>query len=149
MTYQDLPAAFCFAVRIGVSTGFDTSFQEVSGIGTELETMAYAEGGENRFAYSLPKAVKHQPLTLKRGVAGLNSSLVAWCKKVLENGLGQPIETHDITVSLLDFEGNALRSWSFANAYPQGWSIDPFVADKSAVAIEKVVLAYTAATRTL
>lgn len=150
MMDHGLPAAFRFVVRFAAPySGVDTSFMEVSGISSEIETMPYAEGGENRFVHTLPKGVKHQPLTLKRGIASSDSHLFMWCRKVLENGLTERIETRDLTVSLLDFEENELRRWSFSNAYPQSWSIDPLQADKSALAIEKVVLAYTTASRKL
>ena len=58
--------AFHFQVTFGASdSGSDTSFQEVSGIGTELEVEPFAEGGENRFVHQLPKAVKHPAGTIR------------------------------------------------------------------------------------
>lgn len=143
------PAGFYFAVRFsGAGHGQDTSFLEVSGIGSEIETTPYAEGGENRFAYALPKPVKHSPLTLKRGIAALDSPLVEWCRNTLEGGLAKRIVLRDLSVVLLDVAAAPLRSWSFRAAWPQSWNIDPFQADKNSVAIEKIVLAYTAIVRT-
>ena len=142
------PAAFHFVVhftRGGISS--DTSFQEAGGIGSEMETEAYREGGENRFVHSLPKGVKHPKLTLKRGVAGRDSGLVQWCRSVLEGGMAQPIEPQDVSLYLLDEAGNPLRGWSFQNAYPSQWTIDAFAADKNAVAIEKIELTYAALVR--
>ena len=150
MMDHGLPAAFRFVVRFAAPySGVDTSFTEVSGISSEIETMPYAEGGENRFVYTLPKGVKHQPLTLKRGIASSESHLVEWCRKVFQNGLNERIETRGLTVSLLDAEAKELRRWSFSDAYPQSWSVDPLLGDKSALAIEKIVLAYTTSSRDL
>jgi len=138
------PVTFRFVVRFAApNSGDDTSFQEVSGISSELETMPYSEGGENRFIHALPKGVKHEPLTLKRGIAEKNSPLFKWCQKTLEGGLSDRIETRNLTVSLLDAEHNELRTWSISNAYPKSWSIDPLQAEKNAILIEKIVLAYT------
>jgi phage tail-like protein len=143
------PVAFSFKVVIGVrGPDVDAAFQEASGIGPQMEIEAYREGGENRFVHSLPKGVKHPTLTLKRGVASKNSRLVQWCKSVLEGGLDEPILPQDIQVQLLDETGtDILREWSFQNAYPTHWTVDPFQADKSAVAIEKIELSYAASTR--
>jgi hypothetical protein len=66
--WYPLPA-FYFKVITGLRLGADTSFQEVRGIGSEIETEEVVEGGENRFVHRLPKAVKHPQLELKR--AGL------------------------------------------------------------------------------
>ena len=48
------PAAFYFSVRFSGTGGMsDTSFQEVSGISSELETETYAEAGENGYTHLL------------------------------------------------------------------------------------------------
>jgi phage tail-like protein len=144
------PAAFHFIVRFAAGWGEgDVSFQEAGGIGPQMETESFREGGENRFTHSLPKGVKHPRLTLRRGIADGQSQLVQWCRSVLEGGLAQPIEPKDMTLSLLDENGNPLRSWSFVGAYPCNWTVDTFRADKSAVAIEKIELAYAASVRTV
>jgi phage tail-like protein len=101
---QDYPLpAFHFGVAFGGGgSGDDTSFQEVSGIGAELELETVAEGGENRFVHQLPKAVKYPKLVLKRGIAKIDSSLVEWCKSVLEQDYIEEIETRDLEVRLLN-----------------------------------------------
>lgn len=148
MTDYYPPAAFHFEVRFAAGWGAgDASFQEVGGIGPEMTTEEYREGGENRFTHALPTGVKHPKLNLKRGIAGKDSQLVQWCKAVLEGGLGQPIVTRDLSLVLLDESGDALRYWKFVNAFPSHWSVDSFQADKNAVAIEKVELIYSASER--
>jgi phage tail-like protein len=145
-----MPVAFHFVVRFaGDGAGNDTAFQEVSGIGSEMDTTDFAEGGENRFVHSLSVGVKHTALSLKRGVADLDSSLVKWCRATLEGGFGQTIENRDFTVALIDATGKPLRKWWFSNAFPQSWTIDPFEADEGSVAIEKIVLGYAIMARKL
>ena len=137
------PAAFHFAVSFGTAArDADCSFREVSGISSELETESVVEGGENRYVYQLPKAVKHQRLVLKRGVAPYTSRLVTWCRDVLEGGLGNPVTTKLLNVALLDASGQPLRAWSFDNAFPVKWEFEPFQSGKNEVALEKVELSY-------
>ncbi|WP_293905385.1 phage tail protein [Phenylobacterium sp.] len=144
------PSAFYFRVSFGPSTApEDASFQEVGGIGPEMEVESFREGGENRFVHSLPKGVKHPKLTLKRGVANRDSPLVAWCQSVLQGGLAERIKPQLVLIHLLDAEAKPLRSWSFENAYPTHWTVDEFRADKNAVAIEKIELNYAVSTRKL
>ena len=101
------------------------------------------------FVHALPKGVKHPKLTLKRGVARFDSQLVKWCRDVLEGDLGQRIRPKTVQVDLLAEPNLPLCSWSFQNAYPAHWTVEPFQAEKNALAIEKIELNYAVSTRTL
>lgn len=122
---------------------FDTSFQEVSGIGSEIETEPLVEGGENRFVHQLPKGVKHPNLVLKRGLAGRTSQLVRWCLAALEGGLSKPIEPQMVFVMLMNEKSIPLAIWSFANAYPVHWETEGLNSMKNDLAIEKIELVYS------
>lgn len=142
--------AFHFQVDFGGgAAGGDTSFQEVSGIGSELEVEAVAEGGENRFVHQLPKAIKYPKLVLKRGIAKMDSPLVKWCKAVLEQDYIKAIETKVLYVRLLDQAHNPMRAWTFSNAYPVNWDLEAFNATKNEAAIEKIELVYNFSERTM
>ncbi len=139
--------AFHFKVVIGANLiGADTSFQEVTGIGPEIETEDIHEGGENRYMHHLPKSIKHPKLVLKRGIAKKNSSLVKWCIKILEE-FDTPFEPKLIHVFLLNAHRIPIRAWSFANAYPVKWEVESFNSTKNEVAIEKIELSYSSSNR--
>ena len=141
-TAYPLPA-FYFRVKFATTgDSADTAFQEVSGIGGQIDTEEITEGGENRFVHRLPKAVKDSNLVLKRGIADINSELVKWCLKVFSQGLDTAIAPMTIMVELLDSEGQPARSWSFVNAWPVSWQVDAFSASKNEVAIEKLEFSY-------
>lgn len=138
------PAAFYFKVVFAsASLLADTSFQEVSGIASEMETEDVNEGGENRFVHRLPKAVKHPPLELKRGLAAASSPLVQWCRAVLDGGFAAPIETVPVVVYLMNGKSWPIRAWMFADAFPTRWEVESFGSTKNEVALEKLVLSYS------
>ncbi len=125
----------------------DTSFQDVTGIGSEIETEDVVEGGENRYVHRLPKTVKHPKLVLKRGIAKMSSPLVVWCRTVFEGDLAVPIIPMPMTVFLLNENQIPIRAWTFANAYPVNWEVEDFNSTKNEVAIEKIELSYNYSNR--
>jgi len=139
-----LPTAFYFRVVFAnylfVS---DTSFQEVSGISSELETEEVIEGGENRYVQRLPKGVKHPLLEMKRGMSSIASPLVNWCRLAMEGDFVEPFPAISICVYLMDSHQLPIRAWMFADAFPVKWEIDGFGSTKNEVAIEKMSFSYT------
>ncbi len=142
------PPAFYFKVIFGgPKETADTSFQDVSGISSEVEVEPVVEGGENRFTHQLPKGVKHSNLELKRGLAPKSSPLVKWCMAVMEMDFIKPIESKPVRVFLMNEDKKPIRGWLFDAAYPLKWEIESFGSTKNEVAIEKIVLSYTFVTR--
>jgi len=141
------PSAFFFRVVFAGNDSSDTSFQDVSGIGAEMDTEDLVEGGENRFVHRLPKGIKHPKLVLKRGIAEMDSPLVKWCMAILDGEFIQPIETKTIDIHLLNEKNEPLRAWSLTNAYPLNWEIENFNSTKNEVAIEKIELSYNSSNR--
>lgn len=126
----------------------DYSFQDVSGIGSQIETEDIMQGGDNLTVIHLPKGVKHSNLVLKRGIFMRGSGLVEWCINTFSEEFDQ-ISPQGILVSLLDEYGIPQRMWSFDNAYPVNWKVDSFNSTKNEVAIEEIELCYSNMTRTL
>lgn len=142
------PSAFYFKVVFdGNSDGVDSSFQDVSGISSEMSTEDVAEGGENRFVHKLPTAIKQSNLELKRGIAPSTSPLVVWCQEIMEGDFINAIVARTINVYLLNEKAEPIRGWSFANAFPIKWEVEGFNSTKNEVAIEKIVFSYTYAKR--
>lgn len=144
------PSAFYFKVVIGTTASdTDSSFQDVSGISTEMSTEDVTEGGENRFVHKLPTTIKQSNLELKRGIAPASSPLVSWCQEVLEGDLIATIVPKLISVYLLNENAEPIRGWTFANAFPIKWEVEAFNSTKNEVAVEKIVLSYTYSNRIL
>jgi phage tail-like protein len=123
--------------------GEDAAFKEVSGISKELGIEEVRSGGENRFKYRLPTLVTSKNLILKRGIIDAESQLISWCSDTLDNGFGTSIETHDVSVNLLNSDGEVLIKWTFYNAYPVKYSVSDLKSQESEVLIETIELAYT------
>ena len=138
------PSAFYFKVEFSDSSGSsDTSFQEVSGISSSIETEPYKELSENSFVYYLPKSITYTNLVLKRGIASMSSPLVVWCQSVFSGNFSIPIVPMSILVYLMDENKSPIRGWAFVNAYPVKWSVDGFKSTKNEVAIETIELKYS------
>lgn len=144
------PSAFYFKVVFGSgSEGVDSSFQDVSGISSEMSTEDVSEGGENRFVHKLPTAIKQGNLELKRGIAPASSPLVTWCQEVMEGDFIAAIVPRTISVYLLNENAEPIRGWTFANAFPIKWEVEAFNSTKNEVAIEKIVFSYTYSNRVM
>jgi phage tail-like protein len=142
-----LPAFYFKVIFTAILGVTDTSFQEVHGIGSEMETEEVVEGGENRFVHRLPTVMKHPQLELKRGIAPIGSPLALWCKYTLESGYSLGVVPSLVMVYLLNADGQAVRCWSFSDAYPVKWEVDEFNSTKNNVAIETITLNYTCSNR--
>ena len=142
------PGAFYFGVTvIGVEAALravdiDGSFQEVTGIQSELETESVNEGGENRFTYRLPRQVRYPNLVLKRGIVTFGSAFVLWITTTLSSGLAAPVTTKDLMVSLFNTSGIPLLSWVFVAAYPLRWELAPLDSTKNQVLVETLEFSY-------
>ena len=128
--------------KLGVTPNIDGKFSEVSGISYELEHDEYNEGGENRFAYHLPKTTKYSPLVLKRGLVSSTSALGDWIGDTLTQGLNKPLELKHIMVTLLSDENTPLVGWLFVNAYPTKWQASDMNASQNEIMVETIEFAY-------
>jgi phage tail-like protein len=142
------PVGFLFSVEIeGQPPSNKAQFQEVSGIGQQLDTEVVPEGGENRFVHPLPKRVTHDLLVLKRGVIMAPSPFFDWCYEQLNAGLQQKIRTETLVVHLLDDQQQPVVSWVVEQAYPVKWTISDLKANQSELLVESISLAYHTCTQ--
>lgn len=121
----------------GINVG---TFREISGIGVEVETMDYMEGGNNEFVYKLPTRLKFQNITLKRGVTH-QAALLEWFQQTRAQGV--QAKRQDITVTLVGPKGEDIRTWSFTDAYPVKWTGPTLNAASNQIASETLEIAHT------
>lgn len=143
MPDPDLQTSFYFNLSIaGSGPTVDAAFQEVSGLSKELGIEEVVCGGENSFKYRLPTTTTYPNLVLKRGIILSSSPLIQWCEDTLERGLMLPIQPKNITLQLLNPEGQACMTWSFVKAYPIKWAMSDLKSQESTLLIETIEFAY-------
>jgi phage tail-like protein len=130
----DPAAGLHFHVKIGSeSIGM---FSECSGLGVEYDVFPWEEGGLNDFVHKLRGRAKHPNLVLKRGVTR-EDALMKWFFECKEKTKRQ-----DVTLKLVGPDGKAVRTWSFANAFPAKWTGPTFNAGSNAIATETLEIVH-------
>lgn len=114
------------------------SFQEVTGLGADLEVTEYAEGGVNDFVHQLPVRHKWTRITLKRGVVR-DLGLWWWYQAGLTQSLGA---RRDGVIILLTPLGVPAMSWIFRAGIAAKWMGPELKAQENAVAIEGLEIAH-------
>lgn len=142
------PFAFLFLLEFSDKTGnMDASFQEVSGINSEIGFEEIGEGGENRFKHQLPLPARHTNLILKRGLLLSGSTLALWCKETLESDFNSPIKMKHISVSLIDKQKQKIITWFFVDAWPIKWNISSLNSMENMIVTETLEFSYKYLTR--
>lgn len=135
---------FRFQLSINGNTKDDAiNFLEASGLSMEMKVEEVNEGGENRFHYRLPKVSTASNLVLKRGVTKSDTSIIQWVTRVLNDGFSSPLESKNLTLSLLDENAKVLRNWSLIDSYPVKCSISHITTQEKTMAIESLEFAYS------
>lgn len=126
-----------FRVQIGSTT---MSFAEVSGLTVDYEVTTYKESavsGTGPTVMRMPGQIKEVHVTLKRGlVEGSAAALYTW----IATTQGNLVEKRDITISLLDEQGEPRLTWMVYNAFPNKLDMPTFDAKSNDVAIETLAL---------
>jgi phage tail-like protein len=114
------------------------AFQEVTGLGAQLEVVAYAEGGRNDSVRQLPLRHSWNRITLKRGVVR-DPGLWSWYQAGLADSLGA---RRDGAVILLGLDGQPAAAWAFHGGLAAKWSGPDLHAEQNAVAVESLEIAH-------
>ncbi|MGZ4538536.1 MAG: phage tail protein [Blastococcus sp.] len=138
---RDPFAGLRFRVQLeGLDVG---GFSEVSGLEAVVETTAYREGGENTFEHRLAGPVAYpRNVTLRRGLTD-SAEFWDWLDQV---GLGVVIR-RNVTITLLDSDGEPALLWDCRQAFPVRWSGPDLDATAPVVAFETLELAHHGITR--
>ncbi|MBS1510485.1 MAG: phage tail protein [Bacteroidetes bacterium] len=118
----------------------DIGFSDVSGLTQELQAIEYRDGlmSGNTPSLRRPGLKKVNNISLKRGIVEKNNDLFNWF-----NNNGSPnVERRDLTISLLNDEGNPVMVWTVLQAWPTKVEGPGLKATGNEIAIESIELVH-------
>ena len=128
-------AGYNFAVELDGITR--AGFRECSGLENSQNAGEYREGTDKNLSVrKLPGLVTHSDITLSRGITA-DSKLWEWRQKAVKGN----IERHNISITLLDNNGNAKITWNLFDCWPRQWTGPSLNATADDLAVEQLVLA--------
>jgi phage tail-like protein len=129
---ETIAAAAFTADVVGLTLG---KFGSIKGLEAQVDILEYREGGINDIVHRLPGQLTYPNLVLSGGQT--TDAVEKWFAQTRLGGA-----RHAITVTLLDNEGNAVRAWSFADAFPVRWTGPTLAAGTTEVAGEELEIAH-------
>lgn len=128
-----------FYFRVDFQSKFDrfqTSFTEVSGL--EMKLAGNTKPNFVGLWMLMPEGREYGKVTLKRPMR--DDTFRKWVKQCLEADQNKRLIPYDMVVKLLDQEGQPLVSWLCSHVYPIQWTSGGFIAEKSDLATETVIM---------
>jgi len=146
---EDPLPAYSFVVSLDPSDGYSAAqigltlvaagqFSQVSGLGADLEVLAYGEGGRNDYTHQLPVRHSYPRIVLRRGMIR-DPGLYFWYQAGLTASLGA---RRDGAIVMLTPAGIPAVGWIFAGGLAVAWRGPEFRATDSAIAIESIEIAH-------
>lgn len=118
-------------------------FQEIKGLGADLEVMGYPEGGANDYVHQLPVRHSWNRITLQRGLVR-DPGLWFWYEAGLTQSLGA---RRDGAIMLLTPGGTPAIAWIFRAGLAVKWVGPDLNAMQDAIAVEQIEIAHQGITQ--
>jgi phage tail-like protein len=91
-------------------------FTRCSGLELQFDVLEYAEGGNNEFVHQLPGQLRYPNLVLTRGLTN-QDAVFKWFSATRS----QP-QLKEVAVTFQTQRQQAIRTFTFADAFPVRWS---------------------------
>lgn len=119
--------------------GARISFQEISGLDIEIETVNFREGSSPVDSdRKIPGLTKYSNITLKRGIIQGDNDFFDW---INTKRIGS-IERRDLVISLLDEQHQPAIVWKVKNAFPVKYTGPVLKANSSEIAMESIEITH-------
>lgn len=119
-------------------------FLEASGLSVEVDVFEVKEGGQNFFVHKFPGRFSFPNITVKRGVT-TDNGLMAWIDASSAGAFeanGKKLKRTTVALVLTTSKGEALRTWTFYDAFAVKWSGPNFTADSDDYLVEEIEIAH-------
>jgi phage tail-like protein len=129
---------FYFEVSLG-SQNSAVSFQEVSGLDTESQSIEYRHNGSKLFStFKMPGLPKIGNVILKKGLFMNDDSFWDWFNAIKMN----TIKRETVTIQLMDEKRKPTMTWTLTNAWPIKITGTDLKSDNNEIAVESLELAF-------
>lgn len=128
-----------FKLELTLPGGVIGRFQEVTGLGAELEVKEYPEGGMNDYVHKLPTRVKWPNIVLKRGITH-EKGLLQWFWDTRVSGKQGNLKA--VTLTLQGPGSQVVRVWSLQGGFPVKWTGPTLNVGSNSIATEQLEIAH-------
>lgn len=129
-----------FRFKLEISGMTVAAFSDATLPDTSQDPIEYRNGNDPIYVRKLSGLIKYGSLTLKRGVTD-NLDIYNWRQLVEEKGSDGQGAKKDVTLVLIDTEGNDKATWNIYQCWPSKYSSSEFSAKGNDVLIETLELA--------
>ncbi len=123
-------------VKVDWEDGKTFSFQEVSGLGMQVEILEFREGGDPAAVRKLPGRVNYPNVILKRGFVG-GDDFWDWIKSARSGSLTRK----NLLITLIDSQGATLAKFRLAQCLPSRWTVETDTPHERRIFVEQVEIA--------
>ncbi len=128
-----------FKVTINPANRSLGSWAKASGLDVTFEVPTYYSGEDWNYVWSFPGKTKYSTIKLVRSAVAKDTPEV---KKWLDE-TAKEFKNHEVTIALHDAHGLVpVMTWTCVSAFPQKWSIEPFEAGNSKIALETLEISH-------
>jgi phage tail-like protein len=113
------------------------TFKFCTGLMMHIEVFEWAEGGNNEFVHQLPGRIRYPYLTFEAGLTE-EDAIQKWFEQTRTKA-----ELKEITIELQTQDGTSRRAWTFADAWPVGWSGPTIAAASTNMGDEMLEIAHS------
>ena len=115
----------------------ESHFMEVEGLNVTVDVIEFREGGDPSSSMLIPGLAHYGPLILRNGVAK-STELFDWMEETVDGSMVR----RNLSVVILDAEGNEVGRYNVYEAWPSGWSLGKLEDQGIGPVIEELVIQY-------
>lgn len=115
----------------------ESHFMEVEGLNVTVDVIEFREGGDQSSPMLIPGLAHYGPLILRNGVTA-STELFDWMEETVDGTMVRK----NLSVIILDAEGNEVARYNVYEAWPSSWSLGKLTGLGVGPVIEELVIQY-------